>query len=194
LPVQKFKLIDPANRVEWREWLAKNHTQKESVWVVIAKKGFEGVSVAEVVEEALCFGWIDGLANKLDEKRFKLLLSPRKSKSTWSKINKVRVSRLIKAGLMQPQGVVVIKLAKKNGSWNTLNDIDKIKFPDDLLKALAKNSKAKPNFDAFPPSTKKQILYWIQSAKTTETRNKRIKETVSKAVKNERANQYTPKG
>lgn len=188
-----LKSVEPANRAEWREWLAQNHTQKESVWLVIAKKGHAGVSRIEATEEILCFGWIDSVANKLDEKRFKLLVSPRKPNSVWSKINKAHVARLIKAKLMQPSGMAEIQKAKKSGAWNTLNDIDKVRYPEDLTKSLNKNKKAKANFEAFPQSTKKQILFWIQSAKTSETRSKRIKETVDKAAKNVRANQYIRK-
>lgn len=179
----------------WREWLSKNHTQKENVWLVIYKKGHVGstLTVSEAVEEALCFGWIDSTANKLDETRFKIMYSPRKPKSVWSKINKGRVAKLIKARLMQPPGMAMIKLAKKTGTWNTLNDVDALKYPEDLNQALIKSKKSKSNFDAFPPSAKKLILFWIQSAKTSETRSKRINETVSKAAKNERANQYIKK-
>jgi uncharacterized protein YdeI (YjbR/CyaY-like superfamily) len=191
--IRDLQIVEPANRAEWRQWLAKNHTQKESIWLAVAKKGHNGVSVSEAVEEALCFGWIDSTANKLDDKRYKLLLAPRKRNSVWSKINKARVSKLIKAKLMQPPGMAMIKLAKKTGTWKSLNDIDNLKSPDDLTKAFSRNKKAKAFFDAFPPSTKKQILYWITSAKTLQTRNKRIKETVSKAAKNERANQYIQK-
>jgi uncharacterized protein YdeI (YjbR/CyaY-like superfamily) len=192
---EKFKKVEPRNRAEWRAWLQENHKQKESIWLVLYKKGHEGSTliVSEAVEEALCFGWIDGLANKLDEKRFKLLLAPRKPKGVWSKINKARVAKLIKAKLMQPAGMAMIKLAKKSGTWKTLNDIDKLKYPDDLLLAFSKTKKAKEYFDAFPPSAKKIILTWIQSAKTPETRNKRIAETVTKAAKNIRANQYVSK-
>jgi len=188
-----LELVEPSNRAEFREWLQKNYTQKESVWVVIAKKGFEGLSRQDSVEEILCFGWIDSVANKMDEKRFKVLMSPRKPKSVWSKINKALVTKLIKQNLMHPAGLAAIALAKKNGSWKVLNDMDNLKYPTDLTQAFNKNRKAKSNFDAFPPSAKKIILFWIQSAKTAETRNKRIKETVSKATKNERANQYVPK-
>jgi uncharacterized protein YdeI (YjbR/CyaY-like superfamily) len=191
--LSSLELVEPANRTEWRDWLSNNHTQKESIWLAVAKKGHAGVSVPEAVEEALCFGWIDSTANKLDEKRYKLLLAPRKRNSVWSKINKSRVSKLIKAKLMQPPGMAMIKLAKKTGTWKSLNDIDNLKSPDDLTKAFSRNKKAKAFFDAFPPSAKKQILYWITSAKTLQTRNKRIKETVSKAAKNERANQYIRK-
>lgn len=186
-------LVNPANRGEWREWLSKNHLQKESVWVVLAKKGVDGLSRQECLEEILCFGWIDSVANKLDDKRFKLLVSPRKPKSVWSKINKALVAKLIKQDLMHPVGMAAIVLAKKNGSWNALNDMDKLKYPVELTEAFSKNKKAKLNFDAFPPSTKKMILYWIQSAKTLETRVKRTKETVSKAARNVRANQYIRK-
>jgi uncharacterized protein YdeI (YjbR/CyaY-like superfamily) len=191
--IRDLQIVEPASRVEWREWLIQNHTQKESIWLAVAKKGHKGVSVPEAVEEALCFGWIDSTANKLDEKRYKLLLAPRKRNSVWSKINKARVAKLIKSKLMMPAGMAMIQVAKKTGTWKSLNDIDKLKSPVDLTKALGKNKKAKAYFDAFPPSSKKQILYWIASAKTPETRNKRIAETVTKAAQNIRANQYVKK-
>jgi uncharacterized protein YdeI (YjbR/CyaY-like superfamily) len=191
--IRELQIVEPASRAEWRQWLAQNHTQKESIWLAVAKKGHVGVSVPEAVEEALCFGWIDSTANKLDEKRYKLLLAPRKRNSVWSKINKARVAKLIQLKLMQPAGMVMIQLAKKTGTWKSLNDIDKLKSPADLTKALGKNKKAKTYFDAFPPSSKKQILYWITSAKTPKTRNKRIAETVTKAAQNIRANQYVKK-
>jgi uncharacterized protein YdeI (YjbR/CyaY-like superfamily) len=191
--IRDLQLVEPASRAEWRDWLRENHTQKESVWLAVAKKGHTGVSVPEAVEEALCFGWIDSTANKLDEKRYKLLLAPRKRNSVWSKINKARIAKLIQAKQMQPSGMAAIQLAKKTGTWRSLNDIDKLKSPDDLTKAFAKNKKARTFFEAFPPSAKKQILSWLMSAKTVETRTKRIKEIVTKASKNERANQYVPK-
>lgn len=191
--IRDLALIELNNRAEWRDWLAKNHTQKESIWLAVAKKGHIGVSVPDAVEEALCFGWIDSTANKLDEKRYKLLLAPRKRNSVWSKINKARVAKLIKAKLMQPAGLAMIKLAKKTGTWESLDDVDSLVYPEDLVKAFDKNKKSQSFFDAFPPSTKKQILYWIKSAKTSETRKKRIKETVTKAARNIRANQYVKK-
>jgi uncharacterized protein YdeI (YjbR/CyaY-like superfamily) len=191
--IRDLQIVEPVNRAEWRQWLAKNHTQKESIWLAVAKKGHNGVSVSEAVEEALCFGWIDSTANKLDDKRYKLLLAPRKRNSVWSKINKARVSKLIKAKLMRSPGMAMIKLAKKTDTWKSLNDVDNLKNPDDLTKAFSRSKKAKAFFDAFPPSAKKQILYWITSAKTTETRNKRITETVTKAAQNIRANQYVRK-
>jgi uncharacterized protein YdeI (YjbR/CyaY-like superfamily) len=190
-----FQQLELKSRAEWRAWLAKHYTQKESVWVVIPKKGatFSLLTVAEVVEEALCFGWIDSVPGKIDDWRYKLLVSPRKPNSNWSKINKARVAQLTKAGLMQPPGLAMVALAKKTGTWDALNDIDELKYPPDLEKAFTKNKQAKIYFDAFPPSTKKGILEWILNAKTTETRTKRIADTVAKAEQNIRANQYVRK-
>jgi uncharacterized protein YdeI (YjbR/CyaY-like superfamily) len=187
-----FKLVEPASRAEWRAWLQKNHTQSESIWLVLAKKGsgLPLLSVDEVVEEALCFGWIDSVPNKLDDKRYKILISPRKPKSNWSKVNKLRAARMIKAGLMMAPGMQMITLAKKTGTWKALNAIDKLSIPGDLKSALADYPKATAYFEAFPPSTKRGILEWIQNAKTEPTRNKRIKETAELASKNIRANQY----
>jgi uncharacterized protein YdeI (YjbR/CyaY-like superfamily) len=189
---KKFKLVEPRSRAEWREWLQKNHTKPESIWLVLAKKqsGLPLLSVDDVVEEALCFGWIDSVPNKLDDKRYKILLSPRKPKSNWSKVNKHRAAQMIKAGLMMPAGLQMIKLAKKVGTWNALNEIDKLSILSDLKIALDAYPEAASYFDAFPPSIKRGILEWIQNAKTTVTRVKRINETAKLASKNIRANQY----
>lgn len=194
---KEFKQIEPKSRTAWRQWLQKNHTQTESVWVVIAKKesGLPTITNSELVEEALCFGWIDSVPNKLDGMRFKVLVSPRKAKSNWSQVNKERATRMIKEGLMQPAGQAMIDLAKKTGTWSALDSISALRLPPDLIQALNKNEKANRFFDLFPPSTKRGILEWIQNAKTEETRSKRITETVSLAAKNIRANQYRqPKG
>jgi uncharacterized protein YdeI (YjbR/CyaY-like superfamily) len=149
-----FKLFEPKSRVAWRTWLLKNHTQPESIWLVLAKKdsGLPSLTVEDAVEEALCFGWIDSVPNKMDDARYKLLLSPRKPKSNWSKVNKQRVARMIKAGLMTDAGMNMIMLAKKTGTWSALNDISKLTLPGDLKTALATYPKAAIYFEAFPPS------------------------------------------
>ncbi|MGL4404634.1 MAG: YdeI/OmpD-associated family protein, partial [Notoacmeibacter sp.] len=110
--------VQPASRAEWRAWLAKNHAQKESVWLVMPKKGsgIEGVGLSDAVDEALCFGWIDSLPRKLDDQFSMLLVSPRKAKSNWSAVNKAKVERLAKAGLIAPSGQKMIDLAKANGT------------------------------------------------------------------------------
>lgn len=181
------------NRKAWRNWLMKNHQNETSVWLVMYNKGSEtqSINVAEAVEEALCFGWIDSKANKRDAESRYQLFAKRKSKSVWSAINKERVQKLTDAGLIMPAGQAVIDLAKERGNWDILNDVDTI--PPDLAKALSKDKTAKKNFEAFPPSAKRAILQWLLAAKRLETREKRIRETVEQAAQNIRANQYAPK-
>jgi uncharacterized protein YdeI (YjbR/CyaY-like superfamily) len=121
-----YKEVFPSSRRQWRNWLKKNFSQKESVWLIVARKGsgLSSLTVADAVEEALCFGWIDSLANKVDTSRFKILMAPRRPKSNWSKVNKGRIRRLIQSGLMQEPGLEAIKAAKKSGSWTALDDIE----------------------------------------------------------------------
>lgn len=178
------------NRAELRAWFEKNYAQPSGIWVVFYKKssGRPTILYEEIVEEALCFGWIDSVGGKVDEERTKLYVAPRKKKSNWSAINKERVERLAKSGLIAPSGQVVIDEAKESGQWDALNDVDIV--PPDLQQALDKNPTAKGYFELFPKSTKRGILEWILNAKQMETREKRIRETVSKAEHNIRANQY----
>lgn len=184
--------IEIGSRAALREWLRKHHKQTQSVWLVVFKKGDpRHVPYADIVEEALCFGWIDSRPNKLDGTRSLLLLSPRKTGSVWSRINKERIARLIADGWMQPPGLAKIEAAKADGSWSFLDDVDNMVLPQDLAKAF--QGPARKNFDAFPGGVRRQILYWIKSAKTAETRARRIAETADKAARNERANQYVPK-
>jgi uncharacterized protein YdeI (YjbR/CyaY-like superfamily) len=144
----------------------------------------------EAVDEALCFGWIDSKPNKRDEESYYLLFSKRSPKSNWSKANRERAKGLIKQGLMEKAGLDMIELAKKNGTWTALIDVQNSVIPDDLQQALNKNKKALSNFEAFPPSSKRIILEWILNAKKQETREKRIIETVTLAAKNIKANHY----
>jgi uncharacterized protein YdeI (YjbR/CyaY-like superfamily) len=185
----------PPTRKAWRTWLAKNHDTQPGVWVICYKKGSDqpAISYDELVQEALCFGWVDSKANKIDEQKFKLLCSPRKPKSVWSAANKVRVAQLIAAALMTPAGQAKIDAAMANGAWDALNDSDAMTIPSDLAAAFKRHQGSAKLFDAFPPSTKKAILQWINSAKTPETRAKRLEETASKAAQNVRANQWVPK-
>jgi uncharacterized protein YdeI (YjbR/CyaY-like superfamily) len=184
----------PVNRKEWRSWLSKNYNTALGVWLVLHKKNSTKptVSYNDAVEEALCFGWIDSKPNKLDEEAYLLLFTPRKAKSVWSKPNKERIERLVQQGLMMEAGMRKIEAAKKDGSWEALKDIDEMRMPGDLKKALAVNKAARTNFEQFPPSAKKNIYLWIKTAKKLETRAKRVSDTVTLAAKNVRANQYRP--
>jgi uncharacterized protein YdeI (YjbR/CyaY-like superfamily) len=182
------------SRREWRDWLEKQHRTSSGVWLVTFKKetGKPRIDYGEAVEELLCFGWIDSKPAKLDDERSMLLCTPRKPTSAWSKANKDRVERLLPAGLMAPRGLELVELAKKNGKWDALNDVEALVLPPDLEKCLATDAWARSNFEAFPRSVKRGILEWISTAKKPETRRKRIEETVTLAAKNLRANQWRP--
>jgi uncharacterized protein YdeI (YjbR/CyaY-like superfamily) len=179
------------SRAEWRAWLAINHEQPGGIWLITYKKHLPDKHLAynEAVEEALCFGWVDGQTRRLDDDRAMQYYAPRKAGSTWAATNKLRVKHLLAAGLMHPAGMAKIEAAKVDGSWTLLDDIDKLIVPEDLKVALAADPTAHANFESFPKSAKKGILWWIKSAKRAETRAKRIAETVRKAAVNERANQ-----
>ncbi len=182
----------PKTRTEWRAWLEEHHTSKEGIWLISYKKGTgkPRIDYDEAVEEALCFGWIDSKANKLDEERSLLWFAPRQPGSGWSKLNKQGVERLMEQGLMMPAGLAKVEAAKQDGSWNALDAIEALEVPPDLEQALTSYQAAKQNFVAFPKSVKRGILEWIASAKKPETRAKRIQETAQLAAENIRANQW----
>jgi uncharacterized protein YdeI (YjbR/CyaY-like superfamily) len=188
--------IEIRSRAQWRSWLATNHASSGSIWLVTYKKaaGPDHVPNADVVEEALCFGWIDSRPAKLDEQRSMLLLSPRKPGSPWSKLNKQRIARLIKAGLMTPAGQAAIDRAKADGSWSIYDEAETLQDPPDLTAALAKSTKARAAWQAFSPSSRRGILWWIISAKRAETRAKRIAETARLAALGIRANHPEARG
>jgi len=183
------------DRAEWRSWLENHHDSSPGVWVVMHKKGSDKphITYEEAVEEALCFGWIDNKPNVIDEERFKLRFTPRKPRSAWSRSNKKRVEKLIEQGLMTPAGMRKIEEAKRNGAWDLLEDVEDLRVPEDLERALAANPPADVNFKAFSDSAKKQILFWIKTAQLPETRRKRVEETARLATENKRANQYVRK-
>ncbi len=185
----------PRSLQQWRAWLKANHRTAKNVWLVLHKKSSPGpgIAYAEAVEEALCFGWIDSKPQKKDTHTYLLYFAERKGGSVWSKLNKQRISRLIKDGRMTPAGMKKIAAAKADGTWSTLDPVDSLEIPEELSKALARNKKAQKHFEAFPPGIKKQLVYWVLSAKREETRSVRVREIVTKAARNERANQWVKK-
>jgi uncharacterized protein YdeI (YjbR/CyaY-like superfamily) len=187
--VAGYERIHPATRDEWRTWLEAQHDSSPGVWVVQwrSSTGRPRVAYEDLIEEALCFGWVDGRANKVDDDRSMIMMTPRRPTSTWARSNKERVERLVAEGRMTDAGRRAIDTAKANGSWSILDDVDALIVPDDLRSALSSDPVAQGYFDGFPPSAKKQILYWIKSAKRPETRQRRIAETVRLAAHNLRA-------
>lgn len=188
--LDQYEQVEVASLEELRDWLARHHEQAESVWLVTYKKHIAGRYVAktDVVDEALCWGWVDSLPRKLDDERTMLLLSPRKLSSVWSGINKDKVKRLTRAGRMQPPGLAKVRAAKANGMWEFLSDVEALEKPADLVAALADHPRATARFDAFPASSQRGILGWIKLAKTSQTRARRIAETAELAEANIMAN------
>lgn len=180
-------------RDEWRNWLAQNHGASPGVWLVSWKKatGKPAIPYGDTVDEALCFGWIDSRVNTIDDERAMRLFTPRNVKSPWSRINKDKVSRLMKQGLMMEAGARAVAAAQANGSWTVYDDIEDMIIPSDLASALADNGPARACFDNFPPSSTKNILWWIKSARKPETRAARISKTVQLAAQNRMANHPT---
>lgn len=177
-------LLELASAAEWHEWLTANNTSSDGAWLALAKKhtGAAAPSYEQAVEEALCWGWIDTTARRLDAERYLGLFTPRKANGTWARSNKERVARLIAEGRMQPAGQAVIDAAKASGAWTLLDEIEAHVIPDDLAAALAADDRAAAGFDALPGSAKEIALYWIATAKRPETRARRITETVAAAA------------
>ena len=187
----RYADIKVISRDDWRAWLEANHGREPGVWLVTYKKpDGRHVPYDAIVEEALCFGWVDSLPRKLDGYRSKLLVTPRKPGSGWSRVNKERVARLEAAGSIAPAGQAVIDAARQDGSWSKLDAVEDLVEPDDLRAALDANADARRHWDAFPRSAKRGILEWIANAKRPETRQKRVRDTTDKAAQNVRANQW----
>lgn len=188
------EILHIQNRGSWRIWLQNNHALSTGVWLAVSKKKSSTPAVLydEAVEEALCFGWIDSQLQRADEDSYLLWMSPRKPGSIWSLNNKRRIEKLMGKGLMTAAGLQKINAAKKDGSWEVINDIETLTIPEDLQQAFERNVQAKKNFTSFPASSKKMFLFWILSAKQPKTRAKRIQQTVALAAQNIKPS-YQPK-
>ena len=176
------------DRATWRSWLADNHSSSKGIWLVCYKKdsGRPSVTYDEAVEEALCFGWIDSRVNSIDGERFMQVFTPRRVGSTWSAVNKERIDRLDAAGLIAEPGYAMIEAARADGSWSFLDDIDALIEPTDLAVALDADANVRSVWDTFPPSVKKQALFWVATAKRAETRRKRVQHIVDRAAEGRR--------
>jgi uncharacterized protein YdeI (YjbR/CyaY-like superfamily) len=192
MPLTPPDSVHPHTRQEWRAWLEENHARPAGVWLISDKKaaGRPRLEYEAAVEEALCFGWIDGKSNKLDEERSMQWFAPRKPGSGWSRPNKERVARLLAAGQMAPAGLAKVEAARADGSWFALDAVEALEIPPDLAAGLSAHPPARAYFDAFPRSVKRSILEWIASARRPETRARRIAETARLAAENLRANQW----
>ena len=177
---ENFKQIEVTSSTELREWLLQNHTQKESIWLVTYKKEVpqKYVSVQEVLDQLLCFGWIDGIRRKLDDKRTMQLIAPRKVEH-WSQTYKVRFAKLEQQGLVHQSGKNGVIASKQTGLWNFMDDVDNLIIPGDLQNALNENQTANHFFNQLSPSNKRFVLRYLKLAKTDATRQKRIIQIVT---------------
>jgi uncharacterized protein YdeI (YjbR/CyaY-like superfamily) len=173
-------LICPSKQSEWRNWLEQNHATASAVWLVYFKKqsGKNTISWSQAVDEAICFGWIDSTAKPIDDETYKQLFTKRNPKSAWSKINKDKVARLIEAELIAPSGLKAIEIAKQNGSWIALDEVEALIIPEDLEQQFQLKPEAKNYFMSLSNSNKKFILQWVSFVKRPETRLKRINEII----------------
>ncbi|MBM3793943.1 MAG: hypothetical protein FJW31_07710 [Acidobacteria bacterium] len=189
--------VHPKSRAAWRRWLEKHHARGQGVWLIRYKQdaggGKQRFAYSGAIEEALCFGWIDGLAKSLDAERGMMWYTERKKRSVWSQPNKERVARLTELGLMRPEGLEKARRAQEDGSWSALDVVDALVIPPDLAEAMAQAGPAAArHFEAFTKTTKRGLLEWIRSAKTTPTRAKRVAAAAGRALRNEPLPQLKP--
>lgn len=183
----------PSSKEEWRDWLEVNHAKKDALWLIFykVKSPKHNLTWSEAVDEALCFGWIDSVKKPIDAETFKQYFSKRKPSSTWSKINKDKVESLTAQNRMQAAGNHVIQVAKTNGSWSMLDDVEALILPSDLELALRAEAGAMEYYQGLSKSGKKLLLSWVIMAKRTETRQKRIAAVAESAGRGVRPEKLT---
>jgi uncharacterized protein YdeI (YjbR/CyaY-like superfamily) len=172
-PIKSF-----ATKVQWCSWLARNHAKSDGIWIRIYKKasGKKTVTYAEALDDALCYGWIDGQKNTYDAESFLQRFTPRRKKSMWSKRNREHISRLIKEKRMTDAGMREVTAAKKDGRWNRAYDSpSSMQMPEDFLKQLKKEKGSYEFFMTLNKANLYAIAWRLQTAKKAETRAKRMK-------------------
>ncbi len=177
LPILQFD-----SQADWSAWLQRHHDGSRGVWLKFAKKasGITTVSHAEALEEALCYGWIDGQSAPLDEAFYLVRFTPRRARSKWSQLNRDKVERLLDAGRMKPAGLAQVQAAKEDGRWEAAYPpASAAPVPEDLQRALDANPEAKAFFETLKGANRYAIIYRVHDAKRPETRARRIAEYVA---------------
>ena len=184
---ENFIQVEIKSAADLRQWLEVNHTQKEAVWLILYKKPFGKYYVPKIniIDELLCFGWLDGMARKVDEHKYLLLVSPRRV-DHWAESYKKRIAILEAEDRLADAGKAAVAYAKQTGSWHLMDDVDVLAKPEDLIKSLEENPPAMSNFDSFGDSSKRFMLRYIKIAKTEKTREARIFEITRLAKQNEK--------
>ena len=187
IKTENFEQVVVENQAALREWLLEHHQQEASVWLVTYKKSEKEkyVSREKVLDELLCFGWIDGIRRKRDEKTSMQLIAPRKAQH-WAKSYKERAAKLIEEGKMHAAGQASIDRGKASGLWHFMDDVDALVLPEDLKIALKALPPAATFFDSINPSSKRFVLRWVKLAKTEKTRKSRILKVAQLFAKGEK--------
>src|ERR671917_198810 len=178
---QDLPIIPFASRNAWEAWLEKHHATSDGLRLKIAKKGsgIETVSYAEALDAALCYGWIDGQKDRLDQRHWLQRFTPRRPRSKWSKVNRQKATELVEKGEMMPSGLREVERAKADGLWEAAYDAQSTAtVPDDMRRELEKNRRALKFFSKLDSRNRYTILYQIQDAKKPETRARRIEKYV----------------
>jgi uncharacterized protein YdeI (YjbR/CyaY-like superfamily) len=178
------EVLTPATRSDWRRWLARHPERTDGVWVVHRKKTSDltGPDYDDLLDESLCYGWIDSQGRRVDDDRMIQWYSPRRPGGLWSAPNKQRIDRLVRDGRMTPAGQAAIDRAKDDGSWSQTDEVDALVVPPDLAAALAASPEATAAYERASESVRKRYLWWVHSARRPATRATRIRETVRRLV------------
>lgn len=183
-----YPIYHPASREAVRAWLESNHASARGVWLASWRRTTDRptVAYADMVEEAICFGWIDSTVSVLDDDRTLQLFTPRRPRGSWTRLNRARVSRMEQEGRMTDAGRQVVEVARANGSWTIFDAVEDLLEPAELAAALDAAPAARDHWDAFPPSARKAMLWWVISARKPETRARRIGRLVDDATEGRR--------
>ena len=184
-----YPIYHAESRAQWRAWLDAHHDATPGVWLCSwrAATGRSACPYPEAVEEAICFGWIDSTVNVLDDDRALQLMTPRKPKSSWTRLNRQRVAAMEAAGRMTDAGRRAVEIAQGNGWWTIYDPVEDLVEPSDLASALDRVPPARAHWDRFPPSARKAMLWWVVSAAKQETRARRVEKIVERAANGVRA-------
>ena len=174
------------NDDDWRKWLHENHSSSKGIHLIFFKVDHKNDSMRweEAVKVALCYGWIDSTVKSLGNGKRRQYFTPRNVKSVWSALNKRYIADLLSNDLIHPSGLKIIDIAKQNGSWTALDDVENGIIPEDLRSEFDKNPTAFDNYQNFAPSYRKSYLYWLNQAKRETTRQKRITEIIQLCAHN----------
>lgn len=184
-----FPIYHAESRAIWRTWLSTHHRTLRGVWLCSWRTDAIGprCPYPDAVEEAICFGWIDSTVSVFDESRSLQLMTPRKPKSSWTRLNRQRAADMEAAGLMTDAGRASIAVAQQNGFWTKYDAVEDLLEPDDLAAALDAVPAARATWNGFPPSPRKQMLWWVLTAERPATREQRIARIVDEAAAGRRA-------